>query len=179
MSRISSAKNYVTFHVSESSPELNTKCSIGRESEKGGRDILLPGQNWKIYRSVWHNSELRRIKTASRVITKEEIRRHTEKHEADRKRLELESEQRKQFLQKIDKTREAKLTKKQNENNDIKKISNPVFFAKHEDVSVFYLFVYFIFGIWLVANGDNACTSFIAAAEFHFISAKVFKSFYT
>lgn len=144
MSRISSAKNYSEFHVSGSSATLNTKYSIEPERERSAHDIRVPSQNWKIYRSVWKNNELRRIKTASRIISKEERGRQAEKFEADRKRLEWESEQRKRFLQEIDKSRQAKLTKKPNildTHDDTEKILDRVFLAKQEEVST-YLFTH-------------------------------------
>lgn len=140
MSRISSAKNYATFRVSGSSAALNTKYLSG--SDKSVRDIFVPNQNWKVYRSVWNNTELRRIKTASRVVIQEKGGRYAETFEADRKRLEWESEQRKQFLHEIDNARDAKLTKKVDMDKDAEKILNRVFLAKHEDVSTFYLYVY-------------------------------------
>lgn len=142
MSRISSAKNYATFRVSGSSAALNTKYLIDREKDKSVGNIFVPNQNWKVYRSVWNNTELRRIKTASRVVTNEESGSYAENFEADRKRLEWESEQRKQFLHEIDKARDAKWTRQPDEDKDAEKILDRVFMAKHEDVSISYLCVY-------------------------------------
>lgn len=139
MSRISSAKNYPTFHVSGSSAALNASYLAGRERDKSDRDIFVPNQNWKVYRSVWNNTELRRIKTASRAEIQEEGGRYAKTFEADRKRLEWESEQRKQFLHEIDKARDAKSTRKPDDEKDVEKVLNRAFLAKHEDVSTEYI----------------------------------------
>lgn len=136
MSRISSAKNHATNHDSVSSTALNTKYSKEREKDIRVSNVLVPCQNWKTQRSVWNNNELRRIKTASRVVTKEEIERRTEKFEADRDRQEWCSEQRKRFLRGIDEARELKFTKNRDECNDTKRVLDEAFFTTHEEVSV-------------------------------------------
>lgn len=140
MSRVSSANNYAASHPFGTSAALNTKCLIGRERHNNVHDVLVPNQNWKIYRSAWNTNELRRIKTASRVVTKEENLRHAVKFEADRKRLEWESEQRKVFLREIDRARESQLTKKLDEQNDTDKALDRVFLAKYEDVGIIFPF---------------------------------------
>lgn len=134
MSRISSAKYVATFHGPGSSTALNTKCVNCRESDEFANDIRVPSQNWKLYRSAWNKNDLRRIKTASQVVTKEVAGRHTQEFEADRMHLQWESEQRKRFLQEIDMVRGTKLAKPQDENTG--KLLDKVLLAKHEDVSV-------------------------------------------
>lgn len=136
MSRISSAKYVATLHLPGSSAASNTKYINCQESDKGANVIRVPSQNWKVYRSVWNNNDLRRIKTASQVETKEEVGRNTQEYEADRKHLQWESEQRKRFLQEIDIVRRAKLAKSQDENSGAEKLLDKVFLAKHENVSV-------------------------------------------
>lgn len=134
MSRVSSANNYAELRPSGTSAALNSKFSIGRETHKN----VVPSHNWKIYRSAWNTNELRRIKTASRVVTKEESIRNADKFEADRNRLEWESEQRKLFLREIDRARESKLTKKLDEQSDTDKALDRVFLAKYEDVRLIF-----------------------------------------
>lgn len=135
MSRAKSAKNYRTYSAPGSSAVLNTKSSIDREINGIVRDVLVPSQNWKICRSIWNTNELRRIKTASRVMTKEAAERHAEIIGANRNRLESESEQRKRFLQGIDETREQKWSKNPEKDINTEKILDRVFLTKQENVS--------------------------------------------
>lgn len=78
---------------------------------------------------------MNRVKTASRVVTKEERQRRVEKLEQDRQRLERESEQRKQLLQEIDKRRQPSSQKHaslDDEENDTVKVLDRAFLAKQE-----------------------------------------------
>lgn len=117
------------------------KSSTARK-EESVRDLIIPIHNPKIYPVIWRKDDLRRVKTASVVVSKEQRQQQIEKFEADRKRLELESEKRKQFLKDIDKIREEKRVKRVKEINDSgedpKQILEKAFLARQEEVSTFY-----------------------------------------
>lgn len=109
--------------------------------------LMVPIHNTKVCPTIWKKDDLRRVKTASTVVTKAMRLRHIEKIESDRKRLEQESEKRKQFLQDIDKIREEKRALKLKEINesgeDPKKILEKAFLARQEEVSFEIEFVFF------------------------------------
>lgn len=138
MSRASSARS-IEIQICGTASSLHTKCSKRQESV---RDILVPCYNPKVYRTLWKPNELRRIKTASRIVSKEERERNAEKFEAERNRLEWECEQRKRFMREMDKAKEIAATKwkiaqsdSENEEETKEKLKNRIFLAQHEGIA--------------------------------------------
>lgn len=131
MSRISSART-VDLQVTGSTATLNEKPASAKPSK-----ILVPCYNRNVYRSIWKPNELRRIKTASRIVTKEERERNADKIEAERTKLEWECEQRKRFLREIDEANEAIRTRKKHlaEAEAREKVLNKVNSAKTENIA--------------------------------------------
>lgn len=140
MPRVSTAKNYPKISVSGSSAKLNAKRPNSQKPESV-RDILVPCYNPGNCTTLWKKSDLRRVKTASRIVSKEERQRQIEKIEAERKQQEWESQSRKQFLQEIDKARDERMGKNQDPFAEEKaeknaEILNRVLLAKFEQVFV-------------------------------------------
>lgn len=122
----------------KSAKEKNEAPQSNREESV--RDLIVPSYNPKVYPRIWRREELARVKSASRVITKEEQQRQTEQTEQDRDRLEMESEQRKKMLQDIDKRRQLsakKLITSDDEENGTTKVLDRAFVAKQEQVHFF------------------------------------------
>lgn len=118
------------------------------DSEHSDRDrVIVTSHNAKLCPKIWRREALDRVKTASRVVTKEELQQQAEKFEAERRRLELECEQRKQLLKDIDKKKQS-IAKRQQENGSGSKGSDDengesatkaidrAFLAKQEEVEV-------------------------------------------
>lgn len=129
MSRVSSVDRY-RGHSAQS------KRSARPESV---RDILAPCPSPKAFPLIPRSAELRRIKTASRIVTKEERQRQADRIEADKCRLERESERRKAFLQSIDRVRDEKLGRNRDPFGEEKaeqesKLLDRAFLAKQEQV---------------------------------------------
>lgn len=125
-----------------SAKEKNETLQSNREESV--RDLIVPSYNPKIYPRIWCREDLARIKSASRVVTKEERQRKFEQFEEDRERLEMESEQRKKLLQDIDKRRQLsakKVITSDDEENSATKVLDRAFVAKQEQVYSFDLFI--------------------------------------
>lgn len=102
--------------------------------------MAMPSQNNKAYPRIWQSDDLRRVKTASRVVTKVEKQLQIERMEAEKQRLEWECERRKKLLRNIDLEREK--TKKRITHSDEDDECNPVkvldraLLAKQEQVGI-------------------------------------------
>lgn len=104
MSRIASSDRYRAH-----SSRTNHSARSNSNRPESVRDLLVPCHNLKVHPIVLKPPELRRVKTASRIITKQERQRQAELFEAVQCRMERECERRKEFLQNIDRMRDAKL----------------------------------------------------------------------
>lgn len=134
MSRIASSDRYRT-HSSRS----NHSARPNSKRPESVRDILVPCSNLKPYHTILKPPELRRVKTASRIITKEERQRQADRIEAEKCRLERECERRKEFLQNIDRVRDEKLGRNRDPFGEEKaeqesKLLDRAFLAKQEQV---------------------------------------------
>lgn len=102
------------------------------------KDILVPTYNPRVYPRIWRREEIDRIKSASRVVTKQERQQQIEQNELNRERLERESEQRKKMLQAIDKQRQAiapatpKLPHSDDEEEDPVQVLDRAYLAQQE-----------------------------------------------
>lgn len=137
MHRSASAKNVRNVSIDGSQHSAATDSRY--KSRTGHHRILVPFHNVNICSTVLHKNDFNRVKTASRCYTKEERQRHLDKFEEDQKRLQEESERRKNFLQYIDEIRNEKLKSSgepfhmKDPAEDEKTLSR-VFWAKHEQV---------------------------------------------
>lgn len=134
MSRTSISNRY-----QEHSSRSNNSARPASQRPESVRDILVPCHNLKAYSVVLKPPQFRRVKTASRIITNEERQRQADKREAERCRLEKESENRKQFLQGIDRIRDEKLGRNRDPFGEEKaeqeaKMLDRAFLAKQEQV---------------------------------------------
>lgn len=106
------------------------------------RDLLVPQHSANVYPSIWQTNEMRRIKTAGRIVTKAERQARLEWNESEKRRLADECERRKQALKKIDKAKatekvEKKLMVGQSDDEDgAAKILDRAFVAKQEEVKM-------------------------------------------
>lgn len=138
MNRSASAKNVrnVSIEGSQHSAAIDSRYS----SRSAQHRILVPFHNVNICSTVLHENDFNRVKTASRYYTKEERQRQIDKFEEDQKRLQEESERRKNFLQYIDEIRNEKV-KRSGEQFHMKdpaedeKALSRVLWAKHEQVT--------------------------------------------
>lgn len=140
MSRIASARRHPNLLLSGSSATINSKRPTSHKPGSN-RDIFVPCHNLKVYPAVLKRNDLRRVKTASRIVTKEERQRNYEKFEADQRQLEVECENRKRFLKEIDKIRNEKFGTNHDPFADEKaemeaKLLDRAFLAKHEQVDL-------------------------------------------
>ncbi|XP_055295719.1 uncharacterized protein LOC129565177 [Sitodiplosis mosellana] len=91
--------------------KTNTKRS-SVQSADSNRSVLAPSNNLKVRpKTAWRKSDLERVQAANQILTKEEKQRQLEKNEAEIRRLELESQNRKRSLQELDMIRDEKLGK--------------------------------------------------------------------
>lgn len=107
--------------------------------EETVRDLLvpMPSQNNKVYPRIWQSDDLRRVKTASRVVTKEEKQLQIERMEAEKQRLEWECERRKKLFRNIDLEREKtkkKITHSDDDECSPVKVLDRALLAKQEQV---------------------------------------------
>lgn len=112
------------------------------QSADGNRNVLTPKNNVKIrpktassIKIVCNKSDMERTEQ----LTKEEKQRQLEKHEAEIRRLELESQNRKRSLQELDMIRDEKLGKNHDPFAEEKaeqesKLLDRAVLAKHEQV---------------------------------------------
>lgn len=134
MSRIASSDRYRAH-----SSRTNHSARPNSQRPESVRDILVPCLNLKAYPVILKTTELRRVKTASRIITKQERLRQAERLDAEQCRLEEECERRKEFLQNIDRVRDEKLGRNRDPFGEEKaeqelKLLNRAFLAKQEQV---------------------------------------------
>lgn len=71
------------------------------------RELLVPSHNINVYPTIWQNEELGRINAAGKIVTKEDRLQRINDLEAEKRRQELQCEQRKHLLKNIDKNRAA------------------------------------------------------------------------
>lgn len=108
------------------------------------RELLVPSDTINVYPSIWPTNELKRIKSAGRIVTKTERQRMCDELEAEKQRLEKESENRKMFLKGIDQKRErtrsdgvAEKGANDDDDDDVtdEKILSQSYLAKQEQAS--------------------------------------------
>lgn len=140
MHRSASAKNVrnVSIDGSQHSAATDSRRYSSRSAQ---HRILVPFHNVNICSTVLHKNDFNRVKTASRCYTKEERQRQLDRFDEDQKRLQEESERRKNFLQYIDEIRNEKLKSSgelfhMNDPAEDEKTLSRVFWAKHEQVSL-------------------------------------------
>lgn len=111
------------------------------QSADGNHNVLSPNNNLKIRpKTAWQKSDLERVQAAEQRLTKEEKQRLLEKQEAEIRRLELESQNRKRSLQELDMIRDEKLGKHydpfaEERAEQESKLLSRALLAKHEQVS--------------------------------------------
>lgn len=139
MHRSASAKNVRNVSIDGGSQHSAATDCNRYNSRSAQHRILVPFHNVNICSTVLHKNDFNRVKTASRCYTKEERQRQLDKFEENQKRLQEESERRKNFLQYIDEIRNEKL-KCSGEQFHMKdpaedeRTLSRVFWAKHEQV---------------------------------------------
>lgn len=125
-------KTGASFKTTPKRPSINSADS--------NRSVLTHNNNSKIRpKTAWKKSDLERVQAADRLITKEERQRQLEKNEAEIRRLELESQNRKRSLQELDMIRDEKLGKHHDPFAEEKaeqesKLLDRATIAKHEQV---------------------------------------------
>lgn len=137
MYRSISAKNVRNVSHNGSQHSAATDNPYNRRSVQ--HRILVPFHNVNICSTVLHKNDFNRIKTASHGYTKVDRQHQLDKFEEDQKRLQEESERRKNFLQYIDKIRNENLKKSiepfhMNDPAKDEKTLSRVFWAKNEQV---------------------------------------------
>lgn len=120
--------------------KLTTKRTSIQNADSN-RSVLSPSNNLKIRpKTAWKKSDLERVQAANEILTKEEKQKQLEKDEAEIRRLELESKNRKRSLQELDMIRDEKLGKHhdpfaEEKAQQISKLLDRATLAKHEQVS--------------------------------------------
>lgn len=123
-------------------PSLNGAKANANECEQNdGNRLVVASHNAKVFPRIWRHEVLDRVKTASRVVTKEERQRQAEQMEEEHRRLEQECEQRKQLLKDIDKKRQSARKKQPKQSDDeeeecVAKVLDRAYLAKQEEVSL-------------------------------------------
>lgn len=109
-------------------------------TQENVRDLLVPDNSANVYPSIWQTNELRRIKTAGRIVTKAERQARLEWNESEKRRLADECERRKQALKELDRAKAAKKMEKKimigqsDDEEGSAKILDRAFVAKQEEV---------------------------------------------
>lgn len=120
-------------------------------TQENVRDLLVPSENANVYPTIWPKNELRRIKTAGRIVTKAERQAQLERNEYEKKRSADECDRRKSVLKEIDRVNMAKksdekiIVGQSDDEDGPAQILDRAFVAKQEEVLV--LLVYIIIGL--------------------------------
>lgn len=109
-------------------------------TQENVRDLLVPSQDANVYPTIWQKNELRRIKTAGRIVTKAERQAQLERNECEKRQLADECNKRKSAIKEIDRANMAmksdkKIVVGQSDDEDgPTQILDRAFVAKQEEV---------------------------------------------